>query len=132
MRVPEYLQKEYVVSTDDFKQPKEFVGKKAVALLICRLILLEPGTDPARPTMGVGLVSRYRYMYPDKLTELKNDIIDQIRIYLPEYTNVPITLTIENRQLIIEITVDDDVYKYVTVEQEDNSVTLTELLQQDI
>lgn len=31
MRVPEYLQKEYVFSTDDFKQPKEFVGKKAVA-----------------------------------------------------------------------------------------------------
>lgn len=82
--------------------------------------------------MGVGLVSKYRYMYPDKLMDLKNDIINQIQTYLPEYTNVPITLTVENRQLIIEITVDDSVYKYVTVEQEDNSVTLTELLEQDI
>ena len=60
--------KEYVIGTNDFKQPEEYLGKKAVGLLVERLLLLEPGTDPMRPEMGVGLVSKYRYMFPDRLT----------------------------------------------------------------
>lgn len=120
--------KEYVFSSNDFKQPKEVLGKKAVALLIVRLILLEPGTNPMRPEMGVGLVSKYRYMFPEKLPELKQNIVDQMTRYLPEYKQAPIELTMENSALYIEITVDDTVYKYVMDEQEDNQITLTELM----
>lgn len=123
--------KEYVFGSNDFYQPKEIIGKKAVALLIVRLILLEPGTDPMRPEMGVGLVSKYRYMFPEKLADLKKDISNQLQIFLPQYQMTPIKLSVEDSKLIIEITVDDSVYKYVMDEQEDNKITLTELMEQD-
>lgn len=129
MKIPEHILKEQVLSTNDFKEPKEYIGKKAVALLVCRLILLEPGTDPIRPEMGIGLVSKYRYMYPEKLQELKKDIVKQIEIYLPNYSTVSIGMVMKNSQLVFDITVDDEVYKYITVEQEDNRVTLQELLE---
>lgn len=120
--------KEYVIGTDDFKQPEEYVGKKAVGLLIERLLLLEPGTDPLRPEMGVGLVSKYRYMFPDKLNELKNNVADQLERFLFPYQTVNIKFIVDNHELTIDITVDDNTYKYVTAEQKDNNtVTLKQL-----
>lgn len=124
--------KEYVFSSNDFKQPKEVIGKKAVALLIIRLILLEPGTDMMRPKMGVGLVSRFRYMFPERLQQLKQDIYEQMTTYLPNYSTAPIVLRMEDSKLYIDIQIDDTVYKYVMDEQEDNRITLTELLDESI
>lgn len=124
--------KEYVIGTNDFNQPEEYVGKRAVGLLVERLLLLEPGTDPMRPEMGVGLVSKYRYMFPDKLTELKNNVADQLERYLFPYQTVNIKFSIKDKELTIDITVDDYTYKYVTAEQENNkTVTLTQLLGSD-
>lgn len=120
--------KEYVIGTDDFKQPEEYVGKKAVGLLIERLLLLEPGTDPLRPEMGVGLVSKYRYMFPDKLNELKNNVADQLERFLFPYQTVNIKFIVDDHELTLDITVDDNTYKYVTAEQKDNNtVTLKQL-----
>lgn len=120
--------KEYVIGTDDFKQPEEYVGKKAVGLLIERLLLLEPGTDPLRPEMGVGLVSKYRYMFPDKLNELKNNVADQLERFLFPYQTVNLKFSVDDHELTIDITVDDNTYKYVTAEQKDNNtVTLKQL-----
>ena len=124
--------KEYVIGTNDFNQPEEYLGKKAVGLLVERLLLLEPGTDPMRPEMGVGLVSKYRYMFPDKLNELKNNVADQLERYLFPYQTVNIKFSAKNKELTIDITVDDYTYKYVTAEQENNkTVTLTQLLGSD-
>ena len=120
--------KEYVIGTDDFKQPEEYIGKKAVGLLIERLLLLEPGTDPLRPEMGVGLVSKYRYMFPDKLNELKNNVADQLERFLFPYQTVNIKFIVDDHELTLDITVDDNTYKYVTAEQKDNNtVTLKQL-----
>lgn len=124
--------KEYVIGTNDFNQPEEYLGKKAVGLLVERLLLLEPGTDPMRPEMGVGLVSKYRYMFPDKLNELKNNVADQLERYLFPYQTVNIKFSTKDKELTIDITVDDYTYKYVTAEQENNkTVTLTQLLGSD-
>ena len=60
--------KEYHFDVNDFKEPRETTGRKAIGVLIVRLLLLEPGTDPNRPEMGVGLVSKYRYMFPTRLS----------------------------------------------------------------
>lgn len=121
------LLKEYLISTDDFRQPKEVYGKKAVGVLMVRLLLLEPGTDPMRPEMGVGLVSKYRYMFPDRLTDLKKDITDQLARYLFPYQRIGIVMDVIDKELRMDITIDDTTYKYVTVEQEDNTITLKEL-----
>lgn len=121
--------REYLLDTDDFKQPKVLYGKKAIGLIICRLLLLEPGTDPMRPEMGVGLVSKYRYMFPDQLPELKRDIAKQLNDYLFPYQQVGITLWAEtDKTLRIDVIVDDNAYKYVIEEQADNRITLQELL----
>lgn len=126
--MPDGIFKEYVIETNDFKQPKIHYGKKAIGVLLVRLLLLEPGTDPMRPDMGVGLVSKYRYMFPDGLSDLKVDIYKQVQTYLAPYSQVSITLTIENKELHIEIKIDDNTYKYETVQQEDHSLTLKDLL----
>ena len=119
--------KEYLFTTDNFKQPATIYGRKAIGMLIARLLLLEPGTDPARPTMGVGLVSKYRYMFPDRLHELRQNIYSQLNTYLFPYSNVAIVLDVIDKELRVDITVDENTYKYVTKEQEDNVVTLQEL-----
>ena len=121
--------REYLLGTDDFKQPKVVYGKKAVGILVCRLLLLEPGTNPMRPEMGVGLVSKYRYMFPDRLSDLKKDITDQLNRFLFPYQRVGIVMSVESdKTLKMDITIDDNTYKYVIEEQEDNRITLSELL----
>ena len=80
-----------------------------------------------RPEMGVGLVSKYRYMFPDRLTDLKKDITDQLARYLFPYQRIGIVMDVIDKELRMDITIDDTTYKYVTVEQEDNTITLKEL-----
>ena len=48
--------KEYFLSLDNFNRPAEVEGGKAVAYLIARLIMLDPGAHPLHPTMGEGLI----------------------------------------------------------------------------
>lgn len=122
--------KEYHLTTNDFKEPKITTGKKAVGVLLVRLILLEPGTDPVRPNMGLGIVSKYRYITEDKLGTLQKDLKNQIRTYLYPFQTVNVQIKLENHQLIFTIVIDDNVYNFVTEEQEGNRVTLTELLEQ--
>lgn len=121
--------KEYHLDVNDFNEPRASVGKTAVAVLVVRLLLLEPGTDPMRPEMGVGLVSKYRYMFPTRLPELKQNICDQLERFLFPYQTVGIELDIDDKELYIEVTVDDHTYKFVTKEQENNRITLTELFE---
>ncbi len=129
MRTPSHILKEYNLSTDNFNKPEVVTGREAVGLLIVRLILLEPGTNPNRPDMGLGLISKYRTMFPNQLADLRRDLYYQLETYLPDYSNVAITLTEKDKHLVFDITVDDNVYKYITVEQEDNKVTLTEFIE---
>lgn len=121
--------REYLIGTDDFNNPKVVYGKKAIGVIVCRLLLLEPGTDPMRPEMGVGIVSKYRYMFPDNLNELKRDIAYQLNKYLFPYQRVAIAMWVEtDKTLRMDIVIDDNTYKYVIEEQEDNRITLEELL----
>lgn len=119
---------EYLLTTDEFNNPKVLQGKDAISQLLIHLILLEPGTYASRPTMGVGLVSRYRYTSEENLDVLKQDIEDQISTYLPEFSGVKVTLELDTEsQLIINIEINGTIYKYETSKQEDNNITLTDL-----
>lgn len=119
---------EYLLTTDEFNNPKVLQGKDAISQLLIHLILLEPGTYASRPTMGVGLVPRYRYTSEENLDVLKQDIEDQISTYLPEFSGVKVTLELDTEsQLIINIEINGTIYKYETSKQEDNNITLTDL-----
>lgn len=120
--------KEYILTTDEFLKPKVLKGKAAISQLLLHLILLEPGTYSNRPSMGVGLVSRYRYSDTANIKKLKTDIYNQITTYLPEFSAVDVDLSIgEDSNLIIDITIDDTVYKFETNKQEDNKIGLDDL-----
>ena len=92
--------KEYCLSLDNFNRPAELNGGEAVAYLIARLIMLEPGSDPLHPTMGVGLVS------------IKN----QISIWLPDFvsdTDISLIVTpdkVLNVEIILKST--EEIYTF--------------------
>jgi len=120
--------REYHVTVDDFKQPKKSEGRKAIGVLIIRLILLEPGTDPVRPEMGLGIVSKYRYMQKDGMDELASNLQQQLSKYLVPYSNVTVEMTMnDNLQLTFDIHIDESTYKYITSQQESNKITISEL-----
>lgn len=101
---------EYLLSVDSYNQPVVITDKEAIALNLVRLILLNPGSDPMRPEMGVGLKN---YRYSLTLDDLSDRIQSQIATYLPQYqdANVAIIRT-SDKVANIEITIDDTIYVY--------------------
>lgn len=104
-------QREYLLSVNIYNEPAKADQQSAIALLLIRLILLEPGSDPLHPMMGVG-IRKYRYAL-NQLEELQARIEDQIATYLPEYQNATVALIRTPDKLCnIEITIDDVTYVY--------------------
>lgn len=104
---------EYLFSTNNFNNAVKLTGKQAVATLLTRLILMEPGTDPLHPTMGVGIVSKYRYLYPSSEAELKKNIESQISQFLPNLSSASVDIKYNDDKTVnIEITIDDVIYVY--------------------
>lgn len=105
------VNKEYLFSINQFNEPDKVTGQKAIGLLLARLIMMDPGSDPLHPTMGVG-IRKYRYAV-DHLNELKKRIQDQIETFLPEYQNVTVNIRITRKKTCnIEISINDVVYVY--------------------
>lgn len=131
----ENLTKEPCLSVDDFNRPKILEGREAISTLLVHLILLEPGTYANHPTMGVGLVSRYRYNDEESLEQLQQDIEEQITTFLPEFEAVNVNVYMDrhspskntNNEIVIEIEVDGVIYKYETEKQADNKIGLMDL-----
>jgi len=104
---------EYLLSVNKFNTPRNITGKAATALKIARLILLEPGSDPLHPEMGVG-IRKYRHGHStDVISEISKEVENQIIQYLPEYqyTHVDFIVT-EDKILNFQITVDDQTFIY--------------------
>lgn len=102
--------REYLLTVDQYNRPFSVTDKEAVALNLVRLILLNPGSDPLHPEMGVGL-KRYRYAL--SLGDLTKRVEKQIETYLPQYTDAHVDIVrTPDMTANIEITVDDVVYVY--------------------
>jgi hypothetical protein len=113
--------REYTLSLNSFSRPLVLTDADATCVKLMELILLEKGTYPTRPDMGVGLVSRYRYSLTDNLNQLESDISDQIDTYLPELEATEVNVTEQNRIINISITVDEVVYN-LTYNKDTNSL----------
>jgi len=120
-------QREYLFNVDDFSNPQVVDGKSAIALLLSRLILLEPGSDPLHPEMGVG-IRNYRFnSNKNALNELKDKIVKQVDTYLPTYQGSEVTLSLtKDKELNVNITVGDTTYVYSSSVEPDTS-TLKDL-----
>lgn len=105
-------QREYLFSINEYKDPTVLTERKAIALMLVRLIMLEPGTDPLHPLMGVG-IKKYRYSGVKDINKLCSEIESQIRTYLPEYQNATVSVEVTKEKLLnIEIAISDVVYVY--------------------
>lgn len=104
-------EREYLLTVNEFNKPEVLEQQQAIAMLLMRLILLNPGSDPLHPDMGVGIIN-YRYAM-GKLEELKHRVSKQIATYLPCYPagNVEIEL-VDDHLCDILITINDTVYRY--------------------
>ena len=113
--------REYFIGIDEFNHPKVYTDQHATFVLLIRLILLEPGTYPNHPDMGVGLVSRYRFAMKEKLANLQTRIEEQISTYLPEFSavNVEVSYEKEHKYTQISITIEEITYK-MTYTRESN------------
>ena len=120
-------QREYLLSVDEFSNPQVVEGKSAIALLLSRLILLEPGSDPLHPGMGVGL-RKYRFnSNKDNLQTLQSAIEKQVDTYLPSFQGSEVQLILnDDKTMNINITVGDTTYVYSS-EVDNNIGTLDEL-----
>ena len=104
-------QREYLFSTNEFNEPAKLEGKPAIGILLARLIMMDPGTDPLHPTMGVG-IRNYRHRFNNG-DELRRNVQNQIETFLPCYQNATVAIIITPDKLCnIEITINDVIYTY--------------------
>lgn len=104
-------EREYLMSVNKINEPVVERKQRAIALLLLRLILLDPGSDPLHPNMGVG-IRKYRFSV-NTLEELRSRIADQIATYLPDFLASEINIVINSdRTCNVEITIDDTIYTY--------------------
>ena len=119
---------EYTFSVDNFGDPKVLKNAAAIATILTRLLLLEPGTIQSHPNMGVGLVSKYRYTIEDKLITLRDDFRYQIEKYLPQYQGVEVQVYLEGKICYINATIDNIIYAFFyDTESNDLKSTFKEL-----
>jgi len=92
MGLLESQKKELSLSLNSFGNPLELSGKKAWISQIVSLIMLEPGTYPSNPLMGVGL-KKYEFEVLDSaLSKLRDLVSTQIKTYLPDIPFSDVTM----------------------------------------
>lgn len=123
---------EYLLTTNNFKKPTKLEGVDAVAQILCRLLLLKPGTNPLYPEMGVGLSNTQRYTTDLDLEDLRLRIQKQISMFLPmEYESCTININTEvGAFLIVDINIDGTMFRFDPSgnNDPDDSVSLDYLL----
>lgn len=99
---------EYLLDVDKRQQPKVFTKYEGDRINVFRLIMLEPGTFPTHPTLGVGLVSRWRFRDVDTIkSSLASTIEAQLKDFMPQLIDPQVTVAIvnNNNKNIINISV---------------------------
>lgn len=93
--------KEYTLDVNAYGTPLDYKNFNALGTLIMRLILLEPGTITHSPRMGVGLISKYRYMQSDKIEGFIQEVKTQIKDYLDATAVVDMDVNITDQNVMV-------------------------------
>lgn len=101
---------EFGFSVDDFQDPKLYKDAEAVATLLTRIILLEPGTIQSHPDAGVGIMSKFRYSVEGSASDLQAEIQRQVEKYLPQFQGAKFNVTQKDGAFIITAEIDDTLY----------------------
>lgn len=100
--------REYVLSTNEFMQPKVLKKDQAAYTDIIRLFLLDPGTNQTHPEMGIGIRSRYRFSDTSEIFKLEQEVKDQMQLYLPNLLTMDIQIEAYGTTLAIFITSENE------------------------
>ena len=119
--------KEYLLSTDNFKNPVLKEGNDATGLLIMRLLILDPGTNRRHPSMGIGMLSKL-FSSSSDILNLQENIDSQMNTYMPpDIRPSEIKLTGNKKGFLeIHIVVKDIDYIYET-ENTSNPISIKDL-----
>lgn len=89
----------HLLSFNNFSRPLVLDKADAAYTNIIYLILLSKGKFQSHPDMGVGLRERYHLKTADEkvLEDLRDDITNQMRQYLPELSFIDISVFLKNK-----------------------------------
>ena len=68
---------------DDFHKPILYTGPEAWVHQILQLAMIEPGTIPSNPTIGIG-AKHYDFLLEDDRRKLASEINRQVPIFFPD------------------------------------------------
>ena len=92
----EELRDELVLDFDNFKRPAIKEEYHALAKSILNLILLEPGTYPDTPEMGINIAKyQFEFLTTDTLNDIQTAITEQVNRYIPS-NNIQKVLVMQN------------------------------------
>lgn len=78
---------EYSLSINEFNRPTEYKNLDALAVLIIRLFLLNPGTLTNNPECGIGINEHYSNITEDDLGEFNSIATKQLTKYIGNNVN---------------------------------------------
>lgn len=100
--------KEYLLTTNEFMQPKVLTGEPAAYTAIIKLCLLEPGTNQTHPYMGIGIRTRYRFSDTSEISALQSELKNQMKEYLPSLLVMDVQIETYGSTLAIFVSSQDD------------------------
>lgn len=120
---------EYLISVDNYKKPKVVSGNKGNYYFILRLMIMEAGTNPLFPLMGLGLRRRCRFITEDEIPDIQIELNKQIETYLPDLMITNISMEMDNGTLRITISSDEEQYNYSS---DDFDLDLNNLVEESV
>ena len=105
MALQQYQRIELGFDLDDFNKPISYSGTDAWVHQIMQLCLMDPGTIPSNPTIGIG-ISRYEFLLEDDRRKLCDEINRQVPLFFPDmpFTKVTVEASSESNDVIYLLT----------------------------
>ena len=105
MALQQYQRIELGFDLDDFNKPISYSGVDAWVHQIMQLCMLDPGSIPSNPTIGIG-ITRYEFLLEDDRRKLCNEINRQVPLYYPDmpFTEVTVEASQESSDILYLVT----------------------------
>lgn len=105
MALQQYQRIELGFDLDDFNKPISYSGIDAWVHQIMQLCMLDPGSIPSNPTIGIG-ITRYEFLLEDDRRKLCNEINRQVPLFFPDmpFTEVTVEASQESSDVLYLVT----------------------------
>lgn len=105
MALQQYQRIELGFDLDDFNKPISYSGVDAWVHQIMQLCMLDPGSIPSNPTIGIG-ITRYEFLLEDDRRKLCNEINRQVPLFYPDmpFTEVTVEASQESSDILYLVT----------------------------